>query len=182
MANKILELYYENSAEYIVYEDIIVPPKTEIFVCDHTYKKIVLPDELRVIDLHYPDAVPVDFNIPSLIQYMKFENISIVNKSLMELFPEHVYYYYKDCSLNGRPIVEQISEIYEKYFNAPSLKGNIINHRENKQILDEIRKYETRIKEASERSSLIKEELLEIALHPNRVAKWFAAGVHPRDM
>ena len=182
MANKILELYYENDAEYIIYEDIIVPPTIEIFVCDHTYKKIVLPDELRVIDLHYPDAIPVDFNIPSHIQYMKFENISIVNKSLMELFPEYVYYYYKDCSLNGRPIVDQVRELYQKYFNAPCLKGNIINHRNNKQIIDHIRKYEENTKEAKIRSNILKKELLEIALHPTRVAKWFAAGFHPRNM
>lgn len=182
MANKILELYYENSAEYIIYEDIIVPPKTEIFICDHTYKKIVLPDELRVIDLNYPETVPVDFNIPSYIQYMKFENISIVNKTLMELFPEHVYYYYKDCILNGTPIYDQINEIYTKYFNTPCLKRNTITHRQNKDIFEQIRKYEENMEKACERSSQIKEELLALALHPNRVAKWFAAGVHPRDM
>jgi hypothetical protein len=100
----------------------------------------------------------------------------------MELFPEHVYYYYKDCSLNGRPIVEQISEKYEKYFNAPSLKTNTINHRKNKDIIEQIQKYEKNMEKAKQNTDQIKEELIALALHPNRVAKWIKAGVHLRDM
>lgn len=181
---KILELYYENENEnqYILYDDIVIASTVEILVCDHTYKKIVLPDELRVLDLHYPEAVSLDFNIPLHIQYIKLENISIIKKSLMELFPEHVYYYYKDCLLNDIPIYRLVNEKYQQYFNTDCLKNNVISHRQNKDIIDTIRKYEDTLLKARQRSDIIREELLMIALHPDRVAKWFYAGIHPKDM
>lgn len=139
MAAKILELYYD--AEVVIYEEINVPSDIEILVCDHVCKKLVLPNGLRVIDLNFEENVTTSINIPNTIQYIKMENVHIVDKCFDELFPENVYYSYTDCTLDGIPINVLVVEKYMKYFTTilPELGGNTITHRHHREIIEILR-------------------------------------------
>ena len=139
MAAKILELYYD--AEVVIYEEINVPSDIEILVCDHVCKKLVLPNGLRVIDLNFEENVTTSINIPNTIQYIKMENVHIVDKCFEDLFPENAYFSYTDCTLDGIPINVLVVENYMKYFTTilPELGGNTITHRHHREIIEILR-------------------------------------------
>lgn len=139
MAAKILELYYD--AEVVIYEDIHIPSHIEILVCDHLCKNLVLPDGLRVLDLNFEENVTTSINIPNTIQYIKMENVHIVNKCFEDLFPENAYFSYTDCTLNGIPINVLVIEKYIKIFDIllPDLGKNIINQRHHREIIETLR-------------------------------------------
>lgn len=139
MAAKILELYYD--AEVVIYEEIVVPSDIEILVCDHVCKNLVLPHGLRVLDLNFEENVTTSINIPNTIQYIKMENVHIVDKCFEDLFPENAYFSYTDCTLDGIPINVLVVEKYMKYFTTilPELGGNTITHRHHREIIETLR-------------------------------------------
>ena len=176
--NSTLELYYDDTT--IVYDTIVIPSTVERLVSDYVCKKLILPETLKVLDLHFEETIILDCKLPKL-DYCKMLNIHWSTKSFSELCTG--YYYYKDCTINKKPLNELVSETYKKYFNKElTLKKNILNQRIIGKEIEQMITYETILEKCKARSNAMKEELLMYALHPVFVNKWFAAGLRPSDM
>ena len=178
--NNTLELYYDETP--IVYDTIVIPSGVVTLVSDYISKKIVLPHNLKVLDLNFEEQIILDCNLPKL-EYCKMINIHWPShKPLQELFQEG-YYYYNNCTIDSKPLNEIIQYKYNKYFNETlTFKKNIINQRLIGTKIKSLIQYETILEKCKARSNAMKEELLMYAFHPVFVAKWFAAGLHPSDM
>ena len=178
LPNKTLELYYDDTT--IVYDTIVIPSPVERLVSDYVCTKLVLPESLKVLDLHFETDVILECKLP-ILQYCKMVNIHWPQKPLSELFQG--YYYYNECTINKKPLNEIIYEKYKKYFNEEVFfKKNIINQRIVGAKVENLINYETMLEKCKARSATMKEELMQLAYHPVFVNKWFAAGLHPSNM
>lgn len=179
LPNKTLELYYDDTT--IVYDTIVIPSPIERLVSDYVCNKLVLPESLKVIDLNFETDVLFECKLPE-VEYCKMVNIHWApQKPLSELFKG--FYYYSECTINKKPLHEIIYEKYKKYFNEEIyFKKNVINQRIVGKKVETLILYENMLEKCKARSASMKEELVQLAYHPVFVNKWFAAGLHPRDM
>jgi hypothetical protein len=174
----VLHLCYgiEDDDNY-VYEELTIPETIEVFISDLSTKKLIIPFSLKVLDLHPTVNTDLDFNMTNSIKDIIIRYTNILNKSLMELFPPNCRYRYTQCNLNGIPIVKHINELYKKYFGIEPVvdntyNPNVVYYRNYSNIIEQIREYETRILQGKEFRLTIKEELVAMALHPDRICKW----------
>lgn len=181
--SKKLELYKYESFEIdedTVHAELIVPSSIEVFVSDWNISKVILPDILQAFDIWFDDMFDFEFNMPSKIEEIVLINANILNKNLMELFPDNVRYTYSECCLNGTPIYTCLYNLYTKYFpDKPILTLdhviNSINYRYrssyHSSYVNEIKEYEARIAQGKAFRLAIKEELVAAALHPDRIER-----------
>lgn len=186
--NNVLHVTYEveDDNEY-VFDEIEIPENIEIYISDLNTKKLICHPNVKVIDLHANIMTDLDFNIVSSLKDIIIRHSNIVNKELMELFPKSSRYRYSNCSLNGVQLCKVFNEYYKKYFNKypsyetvygrfPHIQNNVINYRIHSNIIEEIRQYEANIKRAKEFSSIIKDELIEISMNPDRIENLLNKG------
>lgn len=180
-SDTVLDVSYElNEDDNIIYDLIKIPENIEVFISDLTSKKVVCHSNLRVLDLHPMVNTDLDFNIVSSLQFLIIRHTNIVNKTVLELFPKNCKYRYTECSLNNVPLSKLVNEYYKNYFGKyPSyqtiygkflkIQNNIINYRIHSTIIEEIHQYESNIKRAKDLMSRIKEEIIQKAMHPDRI-------------
>jgi hypothetical protein len=178
-----LELYKYESFEFdedTVHPEVVVPTPIEVFVSDWNISKIILPDTLQALDMWFDDMFDFDFNMPPKIEEIVFINANILNKKLMELFPNNVRYTYSHCYLNGTPIYTCLYNLYTKYFPKSPIPTsghmiNSINYRyysySHSFFINEIKEYEARIAQGRAFRLAIKEELVAAVWHPDKVEK-----------
>lgn len=182
----ILELYNDDST---IYEQLVIPVVIEAYISDLCIKKLILPDNLRVLDLAPLQNIDIDFNLPKKLRNIILRDVNIINKSIMELFPDNVNYRYVGCSLNGILLNNVVNELYFKYFqkkprytNKDSFQQpitqNIIYYRFHNAIIEEIKNYERLMLQARKKNNIYKEELINEVYHPDRVKK----GIHKYGM
>lgn len=149
----VLHLCYgiEDDDNYI-YDQLIIPDNTEVFISDLSTKKLIIPPSVRVLDLHPTVNTDLDFNMNNFMKDIIIRYTNIINKSLMELFPINCRYRYTQCNLNGIPIVKHVNELYKKYFGIEPIinntyNPNVVYYRNYSSIIEQIREYESRIQQ-----------------------------------
>jgi hypothetical protein len=183
-----LEIYGDEVEDHIFLEATISEPVIN-FVTDVDCNRFKFPNTISIIDIDaFVPNLNLEFNIPSSTEQIIIRNKNIVNKNLMELFPEKVKYRYIECNLEGEGINILINQCYKKYFNeAPryssnrlanqKIMNNMIYSRFHSVIIDSIRTYEQKVAQGKAFCRTIKEELLATVWHPNRVEKWLELDI-----
>ena len=98
---KILELnYYDDT----VYEELMIPNVIQAFISDLCIKKLILPNNLRVLDVAPVRSIDMEFNMPKMIRDIVLRDVNIVNTTILDLFPDNAHYRYEGCQLNGVPL------------------------------------------------------------------------------
>lgn len=175
----ILELH---NYDPIIYEELVVPIQIQGYISDLCIKKLNLPDTLRILDVAPVRDIDMDFNIPKNLTTIILRDVNIINKSIIDLFPNAVKYRYIGCSLNGIPINDAVNELYFKYFQKKPtytkkdslhqpINQNIIYYRFHNDIIDQIKNYERLVLQAKKKVIMYKEELINEVYHPDRVEK-----------
>ena len=177
-----LEVYGNEVEERIFLEATISTPILH-FVTDVDCNRFKFANTLEVIDIDaFVPNLSLEFNIPSGIKQIIIRNKNILNKNLMELFPENVKYKYIECNLEGEALNIIINQLYKKYFSTSpqqntKFMNNMIYSHAHKQIIEEIRSYETKAQQGKAFCNIIKEELIACVWHPDRVEKWINANI-----
>lgn len=187
-----LELYFDNDMlpyqEDHVYEEIVVPSPVEVFVSEINTRRLVLPSTLKVLDVLPFLETDLQLNIPPNLQTIIIRFANIVGKTLTELFPINAKYEYESCKLEGVELHTLINAKYEKYFGVKPryntnrlynqiINRNGINKRLHGQIINEMLTYEQNIKLHQTFCQTIRDDLNAAVWHPNRVCRWYYAGV-----
>ena len=175
--SKIFELYAYESFDIntdIVYPEITIPSHIEVFVSDIAFNKLNAPSSLSVIDIWFPQLTDLEFTInPNMVEIILI-NANIKNITLIELFsPPRMRYKYLNCYLNGVPLNSLINKLYSKYFqnNNNSIDKNEIYFATYSPIIKQIIEYEAKIVQGEEFCRTIKEELVSVVWHPDKVEK-----------
>ena len=182
----ILELH---NYDPTIYDQLVVPPLIQGYISDLCIKKLILPDNLCVLDVAPIRDIDMDFNIPKNLRDIILRDVNIINKSIMDLFPSKIRYRYVGCSINGIPFNDAVNNLYFKYFqknprytNKDSLQQpihqNIIYYRFHNDIINQIKEYERIVLETRKKVIMYKEELINEVYHPTRVEK----GIHKYGM
>jgi hypothetical protein len=182
----ILELHNYDST---IYEQLIIPDIIEGYISDLCINKLILPENLHILDVAPVQNIDMDFNISKKLTNIILRDVNIINKSIMDLFPTNIRYRYVGCSLNGIPFNDAVNELYFKYFqkkprctNKDSFEQpiihNIIYYRFHNAIIDEIKDHERLVLQAMKKNNMYKEELINEVYHPDRVVK----GIHKYGM
>ena len=172
-----------------IYEQVVIPPLIQAYISDLCIKKLILPNNLSVLDIAPIRKIDMDFNMPKNLKDIILRDVNIINKSIIELFPNKIRYRYVGCSLNGIPLNDAVNELYFKYFqkkprytNKDSLQQpisqNIIYYRFHNAIIEEIKDYERLLLQARKKNNMYKEELINEVYHPDRVER----GIHKYGM
>ena len=176
-----LELYYDDTNDYTITESLTIPQPINMFISDIDCNRYTLPDTLSIFDI---DSVvfnlPIIFNIPPNLEHIILRNKNILNKELMELFSPNFSYRYLDCMLDGVELSILVNKRYKKYFNVEpryatnrlanqKLMNNMLYSKIHRQITNEIFEYETRVSQAKDFITLIKDELYMAVYHPDRI-------------
>jgi hypothetical protein len=175
----ILELHNDDST---IYEQLVIPAVIQGYVSDLCIKNLILPDNLRILDLAPVQNIDIDFNIPKKLTDIILRDVNIIHKSVMDLFPDAVNYRYVGCSLNGIMLNEAVNKLYFKYFQKmprytthkifnQEIIQNIIYYRFHNTIINEIKSYERLILQARKKNNIYKEELMNEVYHPDRIEK-----------
>uniref|UniRef100_A0A6C0D9U5 Uncharacterized protein n=1 Tax=viral metagenome TaxID=1070528 RepID=A0A6C0D9U5_9ZZZZ len=177
-----LEIYTDEVEENIFLEATIHTPVVN-FVTDIDCNRFKFPNTILVIDIEaFVPNLNLEFNIPDSVQQIIIKNKNIINKNLMELFPENVKYRYVQCNLEDKELNILINQRYKKYFNIEpryatnrisnqKIMNNMIYSRFHSNIIDSIRNYEQRVAQGKEFCKIVKEELVAAALHPNKIKR-----------
>ena len=169
--NNIIEYYTANPK---VYPTILIPEPYEGYISDLNTHNLSLPDSLRVLDLFPTKNIDLSFNIPYNIEDIIIRNTNIINKNVLDLFPNNSRYRYVNCNLNGVPLYRSIEHLYFKYFQTilpetcKPLKG-VVYYRYHDTIINNIKKYLYNIEQKKRFINIIYEELIATLWHPDRI-------------
>ena len=158
------------------YEEATIPAPIEMFVSDLYFNKLNLPKTLLVLDLWFDNITDFEFNMPPEIEEIILIKANITNKIFMELFPNKLRYNYSECYLEGIPMYACLYRIYKKYFPSKHINRfntvlNTICYRYHSSFINEIKEYEERIQQGRAFRLAIKEELVAVVWHPDKVEK-----------
>jgi len=174
--SKIFELYAYESFDIstdTVYPEITRPSHIEVFVSDMAFNKLNAPSSLSVIDIWFQELTDFEFTINPNMEEVILINANIRAKTLTELFSTpKMRYKYVDCCLNGVPLNSLVNSLYSKYFqNTETIQTNIINHYTHTHTIRKIQDYEAAMLQGKAFCSAIKEELVSVVWHPDKVEK-----------
>lgn len=166
-----LEYRFGDNVEEI-FEEVIIPETVKVLISDLLVRNLVLPTNLRVLDLAPHMRMNTNFNLSTKMEDIIIRETNIINKSFMELFPKNCRFRYFDSYLNGTPIYLEFNRLYEKYFTvSDKLEKNLIYYRDHSTFVEEIRNYEECVKQKKEICNRFKEELMMKLYHPDRVSR-----------
>ena len=170
MDDETLEHYDDNN----IVDTYVVNPLIRNFISDITFKNLVLPDSLKILDLWGDDHDTISLNIPSSIELIILKNLNLINVYFLNIFVGK--YIFVNVRVNNTDLNILVNQLYMKYFNKqPKCEqmnkylNNTIISKYHHNIIQDILEYEQRITQGCAFSKLIKEELVALAFHPDRI-------------
>ena len=168
MAETILEDYDSD-----IKEEFILNPLIRIFISDISFKKLVLSENVKILDLWGDDYKSLEVKLPKSIQQIVFRNFNLINIKLRELFVCNYYLY--NMRIDNVELNIILNQLYMKYFNKnpkfinhyDKFMNNNINSKYHRQIIEEILEYEKQVEKGKEFCNIIGTELMETAFHPH---------------
>jgi hypothetical protein len=169
---------FENFSNANNLEEFTINPLIRIFISDINFKRLVLHDNVKIIDLWGDDYVTLELiNFPK--ERIILRNVNLINIEFLELFSYQYDLYY--VRIDNIDLNIFVNQLYKKYFNTnPKVEkydkymNNVILSKYHKKIIDDILEYQQKLEQGKKFCETIKEELVATAFHPNRIGPFIS--------